>query len=393
MLNFKPKVSMIALSFVLAACSSGVQAAAPSQDQAPGQTAATATPVPTRVVVANKTVAADGELSLVVPEISQGFEQSGKVKTVNVSLGQTVKKGDVLATIEDTALQDAVTDAQLALDLVEANVKQQNAPATEEEIASAQAALNSAYATYNETKAGNSQTDIDAAQRSLDAAWLQYLSSQSSRDMACGTDRGLEDIGCKSAEASYGNAFESWVSARDNYQKLLEPVTQDTLTQAYSSVASAKAKLEALKAGVSEEQAKIDEVQLNQARTTLESAKDDLNDATLVSLCDCVVQEINIAVGATAGTSGAFKFIDLSRLQFKTTNLTELNIATIKVGASATIRLQPYDDQFTGKVSAVLAQSSGTQSGVALYTVLIDLDATDKKLLPGMTGQAEIAID
>jgi multidrug efflux pump subunit AcrA (membrane-fusion protein) len=51
-----------------------------------------------------------------------------------------------------------------------------------------------------------------------------------------------------------------------------------------------------------------------------------------------------------------------------------------------------YAEQFTGKVSAVLAQSSGTQSDVSLYTVLIGLDKTQAKLLPGMTGQAEIEL-
>jgi HlyD family secretion protein len=225
----------------------------------------------------------------------------------------------------------------------------------------------------------------------MDAAWLQYLAAQAARDMACGTARGLDDPGCKQQEASYGNAFESWVSARDNYQKLQEPVSKNSLTQAYSSVASAKATLDELKAGVSDEQRKIDEAQYNQAKTTLEQAQSNLSKAQLVSPCDCIVQEVNVAVGATPSTSSAaFSLVDLSGLQFKTTNLTERDVAKIQVGAPVTIRLKPYEDEFTGKVSAVLSQSSGTQGDTALYTVLINLDPTQNKLLPGMTGQAEI---
>ena len=57
-----------------------------------------------------------------------------------------------------------------------------------------------------------------------------------------------------------------------------------------------------------------------------------------------------------------------------------------------TIRLKPYEEAFTGKVSAVLQQFSGTQGSAALYTALNEIDPTEKQLLPGMIGQAEIAI-
>ena len=90
-------------------------------------------------------------------------------------------------------------------------------------------------------------------------------------------------------------------------------------------------------------------------------------------------------------TGTAFTLVDLTGIQFKTTNLVEGDVAKIKVGAPVTIRLKSYADGFSGKVSAVLSQSSGTQGSSALFTVLIQLDPTDKQLLPGMTGQAEIA--
>jgi len=56
------------------------------------------------------------------------------------------------------------------------------------------------------------------------------------------------------------------------------------------------------------------------------------------------------------------------------------------------LRLKAYDQALTGKVAAVLPLSSGLQTTTALYTVLIDLDATPIALLPGMTGQADIRL-
>ena len=47
---------------------------------------------------------------------------------------------------------------------------------------------------------------------------------------------------------------------------MTEPVSQDTLTQAYASVASAKAKVDSLKAGVTEAQQKVYDEQIAQAK-------------------------------------------------------------------------------------------------------------------------------
>jgi multidrug resistance efflux pump len=394
--NLTPKAFIITLACcLLAACSSGAaQTTGAAQAGAVSNVAqfqAAPTALPTRAVVASTSVSADGVLSTSVPVLSLGFDQSGKVVSVNVTPGQSVKKGDLLAAVDDTTLQDAVADAQLALAQAQASIGQQNEPTSQADIDAAQASLNAAYASYNTTKAGNSQSDIDAAERNIEAAWLAYLSAQVGRDHACGGPQGLASNDCKSNEASYGNAFENWVSAKETLAKLQEPVSQDTLTQAYASVVSAKAKIESLQAGVTDEQQKVDTAQIAQAQAALDLATANLSKARLVSPCNCVVQAVNVSVGATAPNS-AFTLVDLTGLQFQTSNLTERDVAKIQVGAKATLRLKAYAETFSGTVSAVLAQSSGTLSDAALYTVLIDLAPAQVSLLPGMTGQADITL-
>jgi len=348
------------------------------------------TALPTRAVVTSHLVSAEGALALGAPAIALSFETSGKVAAVHVSPGQVVKTGDLLAEIEDTALQDAVADAQLSLDLLAATIDQQSAPASEAEIAAAQAALNSAYASYNAVKAGASQAELERSKNNVDSAWLRYLSSKAARDIACGSD--AESTRCKTAEASLGNAYESWLAAKAGYEALLEPVSSNTLTQAYASVASAKARLESLQSGVSEAQQKIDAAQYAQAQTALKRAQDNLAKAKLVSPCECVVQQAHVAPGSRAA-GVAFTLVDLAGLQFQAGQVTERDVSKIQIGAPATVRLRAYDDAFTGRVSAVLPQASGVRSDTALFTVIIALDPTDKMLLPGMTGQADIRIE
>jgi RND family efflux transporter MFP subunit len=85
---------------------------------------AEAVPVKTteqKVVKGNLEVglAADGRISRSITNLN--FEVSGTVKKMNVSVGQPVKAGDILAELDDTDLQLAVTQAQNALSKAEAN--------------------------------------------------------------------------------------------------------------------------------------------------------------------------------------------------------------------------------------------------------------------------------
>lgn len=404
MFNLKPITILVVLASLLAGCASNSNSQSPAaqnQAQRPGQVQVTSTPLPTRVVTANSSITADGQLTLTAPIITLGFEQTGKVVSVTVSLGQSVKKGDLLGMVDDTSLQDAVVDAELSLASLEATIAQSTAPASEEEIAAAQAALSAAYVTYNTTKAGSTDEEITTAKQGVDSAWRSYLSAQISRDKACAPApvwnneppvSRLDTLDCKSGEASLGNAYEAWAAARDNYDKATDPVSQNTLTQAYAAVASAKARVDSLKAGVTEAQQKVYDEQIAQAKAKVEQAKSNLSKAKLYSPCDCIVNDVNVAVGVVA-SSQAFQFVNLSDMKFLTTNLVETNVAKVKVGAPVSIRLKAYTETLTGTVSTILSKSTGTLSnGVAVYTVLIDLPALGKTLLPGMTGQADISI-
>lgn len=374
----------IALSFALAACSS-----APSQPAATAASPAALAQQPIATAAPSRaSISANGELALAVAAISARFETTARVTAVLVKPGQAVRKGDALATVDDTALKDAVTDAQLALDLTEANILAANVPATQEAIDAAKAALNAAYTGYSAALKAN-DTAIEAARANAASAWNGYLSSQVVRDRACGSTGATETSACKQQEISYGNAFESLMTARANYENALKPIAQSALAQANASIQSSKARLEDLTAGQTETAIKTATLQRSQAQTALDRARANLALATLRSPCDCVVSAVNTAVGAMP-SGAAFTLVDLSRLQFKTTNLVERDVAAIQVGAPVTIRLKAWSDALTGSVRAVLAQSPGTQSGTALYTVLIDVNADGRALLPGMTGQVDI---
>ncbi len=65
------------------------------------------------------------------------FGQSGKVTAVNVTVGQAVKQGDVLAEIESDTLQDSLTKAQVNLASAQTKLNQLLEGSTTAELASA----------------------------------------------------------------------------------------------------------------------------------------------------------------------------------------------------------------------------------------------------------------
>ena len=373
---------------------------------APAALPAMPTAMPTRAVVANLTLAVDGELALASPIVTAAFASSGRVKTVNVKAGQTVTQGEVLATLDDTDLQTALREAQQALALQQANIAKSEAPATQTDIASAEAALNSAYAAYAVQKGGPDAHTVQQALISWDEAKNGLYSAQLSRDQTCGIVPGstteeqvkqaMGNPECKRADLSVQSAELSEETAHQKYMVAQEPATQDELTQSWAAVVQAQANLDTLKGGVSAEQKRVYEIELKQAQVAVERAQRNLGQAELISPCDGVVQEVGLSEGGMS-TGGSIMLLDTKQLRFETTNLTEEDAVKLKAGQAASIRLKAYGQVFTGTVSTVMPLATGSLGDLALYTALIKLSPADLTmpgvmLLPGMTGQAEISL-
>ena len=389
----KQIILVAALAMTMAACSPGGTASIATPPQNGSPSPATPTAIPAREIAARAEVVADGTLVLAEPAIPLSFQTSAKVTQVNVSVGQHVKKGAVLAVVDDTAQQDALADAQAQLVLVEAQSAQSATAPRQAEIDSAKAAVAAAYAQYNLDKKGATASEIEQARLKWQAAYQSRIAARWTRDEQCGSTP--ESQVCKQGDATQGSSYESERTAYDSYQKLLLPATPEKLTQSYAAVAAAETKLKNLRAGQKEEQRKLDEQKVNQARANVDRAAEDLRKAQLVSPCDCSVQEVNIVTGTLSGTGSAITLLNLASLQFKTTNLSERDIVSIKVGAPVQVRLKTYDEPFQGSVSTLLplADTNVTSSTVdARFNVLLTVEPNGVELLPGMTGQAEISL-
>lgn len=383
-------------TLILGACSAQNPFAPGGRGSAGPTPAPTVVPLPTAALVSRATVAVDGALALALPATQLGFETSGRVIEVNVVPGTKVKKGAVLARLDDVALSDALVQAREQLALVEARQAQAAAPATarQADIDSAKASLNAAYSQYTELTKRPTESGIEQALRSWNQTKNQLWSAQISRDSACAVSREL--ILCKTNEASVGGAYEAERGAYQRYLDSQRGATAQELSQAYSTIASADARLKTLTEPISQtvEQRQLAATELSQAKSAVSRAERNLSRVTLLSPCNCTVQDVTIAIGSAASAAPAFVLAQTSTLVFRSSNLSERDLSAIRTGAAATLRLKPFDRTFTGRVSAILPQASGTQGNAAIFTIVIDVDppdaSLDAELLPGMTGQAEI---
>ena len=132
------------------------------------------------------------------------------------------------------------------------------------------------------------------------------------------------------------------------------------------------------------------------SRISLDRAQQNLSYATIHAPISGTVVERNVDVGQTVAASFSAPLLfliadDLSRMEILA-SVDESDIGLIKQGQQVRFTVQAYEDQFEGVVRQVRLQST-SQENVVNYTVVVDVDNGDGRLLPGMTATVDFLIE
>ena len=133
------------------------------------------------------------------------------------------------------------------------------------------------------------------------------------------------------------------------------------------------------------------------AQSQYDKAVTNLGYATIVSPVDGTVISRKVDKGQTVAASFQTPDLfyiaeDLTKMQIETA-VSEADIGAIKQGQKVTFTVDAYASQvFEGFVHQVRL-SPTTTSNVVVYTVVINVDNADLKLMPGMTAFVTIIID
>ena len=128
----------------------------------------------------------------------------------------------------------------------------------------------------------------------------------------------------------------------------------------------------------------------DQLHAALEVAQATLAQGTLISPVESTVASIDVIPGELVQVDQAvITLATLDDLQIKTTDLSERDIARVKIGQAVNVYIEALDVTITGKVIRI-SPISETVGGDIVFPVTIELDEQPDGLLWGMTAEVEI---
>jgi len=176
-------------------------------------------------------------------------------------------------------------------------------------------------------------------------------------------------------------------------------VTLDTallearVREAEANLATAKIQLAYL-IRIGTDQRNLDSAQadIDRAQAQLDSAMATLaNQSALIAPFDGTIASMDVEPGETVVPGGEVILLgDLSHFQVKTTDLSERDVARVKVGQAVNISIEALGETFTGKVTEI-ALNSSTLGGDVVFAVTIEFEQQPQGLLWGMSADVEIA--
>lgn len=324
-------------------------------------------------------VSASGSLIFAIGE-DLTFGSAGTVQEVNVKEGDEVKKGDVLAKLDNTSilsLQEAVTSARIALrDAEDALEKAQN-PYSEEAIAAANAAVEQAQQQLLVAQAegpldiADAELELDNAEENYVFAYASYVDNKIS----------LEDL--NKVEREWERAELNLETVKQNAEKAVIDA-QYNLAKAEDALANMK---------VDTLDVELKQAQVTSAQTALDEALARLENTTVVAPFDGIVSAVNVEAGDTVNAGTVIvKIVDPSDIEVSAI-VDEIDVAQVQVGQKATVTLDAYSDlEISGVVSSI-SSFANSQSGVVSYPVTIKLTIpSGVQLREGMSATATITV-
>ncbi len=342
-------------------------------------------------------VASYGDVALFVTGIGKieaesvadlSFMRIAKVEDVLVQQGDTVQKGDVLATLVHDNEQLAYDRAALNLQLAELQKQDVIKPVDESAIHVAEANLKSAQGAYLGIQNAVSPTDLQAAELRYQQAVDAKAQAEKARTNA---DGGQVDQVYQLLDAQVGAASFNAEIARLQLESL-KSGNRGALNAAYGRVIQAQRELERVKAGPT--QAQIDQVNIavQQAQLQVDQAAKVLADMSLIAPFDGIVSAVYVKVGSLGSPAlPAVQVTNISPLRV-VVQVDEVDIHQIHEGLPARVKIDALPGVELPATIESIALVGTNDNGIINYDVQVRLEANDLRIRTGMTSEASVIV-
>ncbi len=390
-----------------------------------------------------KTVQATGQITSNT-DLELSFNKQGTVRSIKVAVGDKVRQGQVLASLESGSLYADVLSAQAGLASAEAKLKKVLEGASSEEIDLAKVALKNAETAYSsEVLKQNTlveNTHKDLLNSNLEAVNVSTGSSTtpptisgnytltkegdinvnvynsngganfstsglvvSSNSISTGVAQPIGDSGLYITFPSGSVSSANWIISIPNkkasdylanlnaYNSSLR--TKDTAISAASSlVEQRKAELAIKQALARPSEIELAKAEVLSAEANLQKANAIYEDGIIRAPSSGTITRVSVKYGEQieAGKS-AITLQDVENLYVEA-DINENNISNITLGQITEIGVDALPDKkFTGNVSQIDI-SSEAKDGVVNYKIKVALSEKDVNIRPGMNAEITILL-
>ena len=313
-------------------------------------------------------------------------QASGRIEKMNVDVGDSVEKGDILAVIESDTLKAQVQQAQAALKVAEIQIEQMQEGGRREQIAAAQAAVDAAQAQLDRANLPlneNEQAMAKAAEAQARAALKQAQAAYD--DIAWYDGKGMlpQSLGLEQATAAYE-------AAQGQYKEAMAGAKPEDIRAAQAMVDQAKAQLELARNPYRDTDLALAAAQYLQAKAAVDLMELQLEETKVRAPMSGTISESPLAVGATA-SPGKSMFTIVSDEVEVTVKVEEARIGEIQKGQPTAINVSAYpDNTFTGEVSLISPTANASDR---TFEVRISPDEQDDLLRAGMFAEVNLVIE
>jgi len=316
------------------------------------------------------------------------WETTGSVEAVNIKEGDSIKQGDILASLAQTSLPQSVINAQADLVTAQQNLEDLTISATqakvaamesivtyEEAVRDAQYQLDNFLVPTNQKKMAAVEAvrvmeeKLNAARTAFEPYKLDPYESNRRKDTKEALDLAQADYDAAIKRLKYEYALEV---AQSNLAKAMQDYDKYKDGPLPTELAAAEAKVAAIQATINTQWIK----------------------APFDGVITYVVPQIGdqVAQSSTLADTQAFRVDDLSKLYIDL-SVAETDIGRVEIGQEATIIFDALSNkEYHGKVDSV-DMVGDTSSDIVNFTVTVELTDHDEDVRPGMTAEVDIVTD
>ena len=316
-------------------------------------------------------------------KINYSSTAATEIKSVNVQVGDLVKVGDVIATLDKDSIQKQIDVLEKSLSNAAAlkqNENSQNQRTLERakedqktQLAQANDSINSAEAAY--TAAQNTVNSLNNQIKTVS----DQINAASDEDAKADLQSKLSDLQDQLSSAKS--------EAKNNYTSV-KSSTDDAIYSAQNSIDSAK----------------YNQTDDSDTQTQLDQLKKQLEDCTITSKSEGIVTAVNISVGDVNTANSTLVTVENNTDMIVNANVTEKDILKLQEGMKAIVTSDALDDQeINGEIIKVVkvynasqptteqtGQETSGASNTGGFSVQIKLDHCD--LISGMSAKAKVVL-